>query len=241
MRSLEVVGHRAAVLAVPRGVRRPVPLYVVLHGNFDRPEWQCEVWRGIVGDGAFVLCPRGVPRSDVAARLDRWTYAALARTEAEVEAAVSALESELGAYLAPGKRVLAGFSLGASHAAGLLRKRARGFIRAVLIEGGDRAWAGASAKAYAAQGGVAVLFGCAQSVCRARAAQAAKTLEAAGIAAKVADAGDVGHTYDGRVAEVVAAELDWLWKQPRVVPAGPSAAAAVHGEGGVLSASPKSR
>jgi len=46
---------------------------VVLHGNFDRPEWSCDAWGPLVAGRAFVLCPRGIPRGD-APGLDRWHY-----------------------------------------------------------------------------------------------------------------------------------------------------------------------
>src|SRR5262245_33853722 len=45
---LPVEGHGAAVVSLPRGARDKRPVVIATHGNYDRPEWQCEVWREIV-------------------------------------------------------------------------------------------------------------------------------------------------------------------------------------------------
>src|SRR5689334_2604590 len=65
---LPVEGHGAAVVSLPLGARDKRPVVIATHGNYDRPEWQCEVWREIVGDAAFVLCPRGSMRPDSPSR-----------------------------------------------------------------------------------------------------------------------------------------------------------------------------
>src|SRR5205823_5127523 len=62
--SLAVPGFSNAIVSVPIGTKRPMPLLLATHGNYDRPEWQCETWRQIIGDAGFVLCPRGVRRPD---------------------------------------------------------------------------------------------------------------------------------------------------------------------------------
>lgn len=56
---LPVAGHGDAVVAVPAGVTRAMPVVVAVLGIGDTPEEQCEAWRDIVGTRAFVLCPRG--------------------------------------------------------------------------------------------------------------------------------------------------------------------------------------
>jgi pimeloyl-ACP methyl ester carboxylesterase len=206
-----VAGFGDAVLSLPRGATKPVPVYVALHGNFDKPEWQCSVWREVLGDSAFVLCPRGVRRADVAKSLDRWTYAAFARTEAEVLAALEVLERIHAPHVDSSRVALIGFSLGAAHAARLLEKHGARFRRAILIEGGDRGFSAGMARKFLGAGGDAVLFVCAQAGCPARAAGTVKLLSAIGVRGRVASAGNVGHTYDGPVAELVGRELAWLW------------------------------
>src|SRR5688572_24251129 len=45
---LDVPGFRTAVVSVPADTSRARRIVVALHGNFDRPEWQCQVWRRII-------------------------------------------------------------------------------------------------------------------------------------------------------------------------------------------------
>lgn len=58
---LPVTGFADAVLSVPAGITRPAPVVVAVLGIGDTPESQCAVWRELVGQRAFVLCPRGLP------------------------------------------------------------------------------------------------------------------------------------------------------------------------------------
>ncbi|HEY3237631.1 MAG TPA: hypothetical protein VGJ84_23120, partial [Polyangiaceae bacterium] len=111
--ALEVPGFRTAVVSVPTGAREPRPVWVALHGNFDRPEWQCGVWREVTGAFPFILCPRGSPRTDAPKSLDRWTYLGVAQTEKELEAGLEALRSRFTGYVSDGTVVFLGFSLGA--------------------------------------------------------------------------------------------------------------------------------
>jgi len=59
--ALALSGHGAAVVDVPAGVKRPVPILVAVLGIGDTPEEQCAMWQELVGDRAFVVCPRGAP------------------------------------------------------------------------------------------------------------------------------------------------------------------------------------
>src|SRR5947209_312381 len=111
--ALPVVGFADAIVAAPR-TNEPRPVVVAAHGNYDRPEWQCEVWRGIVGDRAFVLCPRGRPRADSPSPDDvRFTYDGAASLAREVDAGLDALRARYGARVQDGPILYAGFSLGA--------------------------------------------------------------------------------------------------------------------------------
>jgi len=59
--ALALSGHGAAVVDVPAGVKRPVPILVAVLGIGDTPEEQCAMWQELVGARGFVVCPRGVP------------------------------------------------------------------------------------------------------------------------------------------------------------------------------------
>ena len=207
--ALGVEGFRDAVVSIPVGATEPRPVVVALHGNFDRPEWQCEVWRGITDGYPFVLCPRGVPRTDAPKKWDRWTYGALAKVQAELFAGLEALEQAFPQYVDDGPVVFTGFSLGAILGRYIIRKHGDRFPRAVLTEGGNKGW-NALARDYRKSGGQRVLFGCAQSVCVQTARAAARHAERAELVARVADAGNVGHTYDGPVAAAVKHKWGWV-------------------------------
>jgi hypothetical protein len=207
---LAVAGFRDAIASVPTGATAPRPVVLALHGNFDRPEWQCEVWRGITKARAFVVCPRGIPRPDAPKSLDRWTYGKGTDVRAEIDAALAALQTRFPGYVAEGPILYAGFSLGAIHGVGIVASDAKRFPRAVLVEGGHDGWNPARAKSFAAAGGKRVLFACGQRACKMEAATARKNLERAGVATELVDGGEVGHTYDGPVAAEITRVFAWL-------------------------------
>lgn len=207
---LDVEGFGAAVVALPLGAREARPVWVAVHGNFDRPEWQCQVWRGVAGPSPFILCPRGTRRADAPRSLDRWTYASAGRMEREITAALTALEGRFDRYAGAEQGVFIGFSLGAIYGVPFLRKHARRFPRAVLVEGGFDNWSLVAARDYSRGGGRRVLFACGQASCRPKSQRARRTLERAGIEARVAYDAPAGHAYDGPVADAVAQNLDWL-------------------------------
>jgi len=206
---LAVTGYRTAVVSVPIGAVESRPVVLALHGNYDRPEWQCEVWRGVTKGYPFVVCPRGVPRQDAPRSLDRWTYGKGADVRKEIDAALAAVKERYGDYVAAGPILYVGFSLGAIHGAGIVSTDAERFPRAVLIEGGY-SWPAARAKSFAAAGGKRILFACGQKTCKGAAAIPTRVLERAGLAVRTVYGGEVGHTYDGLVAEEVAHAWSWL-------------------------------
>lgn len=208
--TLPVPGFRDAVVSIPLGAKDRRPVLVALHGNYDRPEWQCEVWRDIAGARAFVLCPRGVPRDDAPKSEDRWTYATLERTERELQAALEALGNRFPLHAVTDRVVFTGFSLGAIQGRGILKRGSKRFARAVLTEGGYDGMSPSSAKALADAGVERVLFACGQSACVAGARVAIRSLERAGIEARVVSGGNVGHTYDGRVAQAIQREWSFI-------------------------------
>jgi hypothetical protein len=205
-----VTGFRDAVVSLPIGATEPRRSVVALHGNFDRPEWQCDVWRGVAGATPFILCPRGVPRTDVPPSEDRYTYTTLRATFDEVDAAKRALDQRFGRYVSTDPAVLVAFSLGAIYAAREIVERPAAFPVVVLVEGGYEGWTSSRARKYAEGGGRRVLFACAQTVCRNAARAAVPLFVKHGADARFAYAAGAGHTYDGEVAKAVAAEWGWI-------------------------------
>src|SRR5688572_15144954 len=212
LQELPVPGFGAAVVSVPLGARTPRPVVIALHGNYDRPEWQCEVWRGITGGLPWVLCPRGVPRGDAPKSADRWTYTTAAKVTEEVRLGLNALTERFPAHVDAQAPVFTGFSLGAILGVHLL-SAPDGLSRvqsAVLTEGGYAGWHKARAEAFATRGGTRVLFACGQSACRQASKQTAKVLQKQGVQVEIASGGDIGHTYDGAVAEAIRERWAWL-------------------------------
>ena len=213
---LPVPGFAAAVVSLPRHAQGLRPVLVAAHGNYDRPEWQCETWRQLVGDRGFVLCPRGLRRRDSPSRSDpRFEYGSGAAFEQEINAALMALQSTYGAYVDLEAITLTGFSLGAILGAGLLRRHPERFANAVLIEGGFEGWTPATAAAFAnrqAPRSHRVLFACGQSWCLDKTRDPTRHLERAGVATRVMYAKGEGHSYTGAVAARVAEALPWLFE-----------------------------
>ncbi|WP_394841182.1 hypothetical protein LZC95_29440 [Pendulispora brunnea] len=210
---LEVEGFGAAVVSLPLGAVEPRPIVLATHGNYDRPEWQCEVWRAIVADSAFVLCPRGIARRDSPSPKDiRFTYSNGKVLAREISAGLAALRARFGAYIADAPIVYTGFSLGAILGASFAMgpKDATPYERLVLIEGGHDAWTPETAKRYAGAGGKKVLFACGQAGSFPSARKAAAHLEAAGVQTRIVGVKSAGHTYDGPVAKAVGESWKWL-------------------------------
>lgn len=208
---LPVEGHQAAVISIPIGAEGKKPVLIATHGNFDRPEWQCEVWRGIVENRAFILCPRGVVRPDSPSRDDiRFTYPSNAALEAEIDAGLRALQDRFPDFVDPGPAVYTGFSLGAIMGVSIAARAPSRTPRLVLIEGGHDKWTPATVRAFAEGGGLRVLFVCSQGFCASDARLAAARVQRAGVETRVVKGPDVGHRYDGPTAEETKKALAWV-------------------------------
>lgn len=205
-------GHPSAVVSIAERSASPATLVVATHGNFDRPEWQCEIFRSIATQDTFVLCPRGIARPDSPSQTDvRFTYANNQALEAEIEALRPALEARFGPRVASTPAIYAGFSLGAIMGVAILARSPAGrYDRAVLVEGGYDRIDATNAKAMAKSGIRKILFGCGQPACFHGAGAKAKTLANAGIDAKVVGSKKAGHTYDGDVARALGEAWPWL-------------------------------
>jgi dienelactone hydrolase len=201
--SLPVSGFRDAIVSLPLGATTPRVVVLALHGNFDRPEWQCEVWRRITRADVFVLCPRGIPRSDVPKELDRWEWGSVAKTKSEIVAALDSLRARYPQHVKPGPVVFTGFSLGAILGARLLQDPELPIAAAVLIEGGYQGWTLAKAKSLKPRLR-GLLFACGQSECRnTYRYQLAHLFERADLPSSLVEDTKAGHTYDDPLAALV--------------------------------------
>jgi predicted esterase len=211
---LAVPGHNAAIVSLPRGATRPRPLIVAAHGAGDRAEWHCELWRRIVGDGAFVLCPQGrrtderVPHADAS-----YFYPHHFALDKEVEAAVRALGERYRELVDAKSAVYTGFSQGAIHGSQVIVLHPDRFPRAALVEGGNgffNEWSPYAARRFAKGGGQRVLFGCGSPACVRTAEKCAGYLRKTGVEARVAHAEGAGHSYGPPMEDELRENFEWL-------------------------------
>ena len=155
---LEVPGFEKAALAVPLGATSARPIVIALHGSADRAEWACSALRSIAGPEPFVLCPRGVKRTDFAAPDVRYTFGTPEDTAGELRAALSALKKKFGIRVAAGPVVFEGFEIGADRAAWIARQEPAFFSRVLLIEPSETSWPSSQAAVFGRSGGQRALF-----------------------------------------------------------------------------------
>lgn len=203
---LEVPGFEAASLALPLGATTPRPIAVVLHGAGDRAEWQCGSFRGVLGGGAFVLCPQGLPLPGAAGR---YTLGSPEQTAVELRAALGALKARFGAHVAPSPVVLIGYAEGAAQAADIARQEPAFFARVALLNGNPIAFTPTAIANYAKGGGKRVLFACTDVLCQERAQARATLLTRAGAPAK-ASLHEVGPWLDARFTQALSDDIGWL-------------------------------
>lgn len=155
---LDVTGFGKAALAVPLGASSARSIVIALHGKADRPEWACAAMRAIAGPAPFVLCPRGVQRTDIAAPDVRYTFGTADEAARELRAALTALKQRYGAYVASGPVVFTGFEIGADHVAWIAREEPAFFSRLLLIAPAESSWSSSQAALFGRGGGQRVLF-----------------------------------------------------------------------------------
>ena len=155
---LEVPGFGPAQVAVPIAARGARPVVIALHGVADRPEWACGALRGIAGPAPFVLCPRGVQRTDLSTTDARYSFGSADDTARELRAGLTALKRKYGAYVASGPVIFAGFEVGADLAIAIARQEPVFFSRLLLVEANAGSWPPSHAATFGRQGGARVLF-----------------------------------------------------------------------------------
>lgn len=198
---LPVPGHSPAAYVAPDPAIGPPPwpLVAVLHGNFDRPEWECATWAAEGRRRGWVLCPRGIPRTDAPPGADRWTFANRVALAEELEADAAELGRVHPGLVRMDGAVVIGFSLGAHMAPRLVGGGHLRTIRVralVLGEGGYGVTAEV-ARSVVRRGVSAVAYLCGgRTACASMARQSSRTWRAARLPEPgVIIMPDVGHGY----------------------------------------------
>lgn len=210
-RSLNVPGFHPAVFVGPsQGRPWPRPVVVVLHGRDNRPEDECAIWQRTVGDGRWVLCPRGEPSTRHPGQ-DRWTWPDASQLRAEVEATIEALELRFPGQVAAEGRTLAGFSLGANLAPWVASQSPGLFTWLIVVEGTFRHLDEERVTALRVAGieGVGLFMSVVWRI--ERAAETALWLEAAGMTVELLDMRGAGHAYRPDFPTIGRDALERLW------------------------------
>jgi predicted esterase len=209
---LDVPHFKPAVVSVPNGTTDARPVVVAVHGVGDRPDWQCQEWRRLVGGRAWVLCPRGVVSTQWSTRGDtRWTWNGATFMKREIDAALEALAARFGPeHVDEEKMVYAGFSYGAANGIAVVAQDAARFPYVVLTEGGGDRWTEALARAFVAGGGARVLFVCGQKYCVTTSAPSEAILRRAKAGCEKLVFSPEGHAYGGGVAQKIRDEWTWV-------------------------------
>ncbi len=202
---LAVPGFLPAEVALPLGARAARPLLIAIHGDADRPEWQCGSYRGVVRSKAFILCPRGVARDGG----ERFTLASESDTAAELRAALRQLKKRYGAHVARGDVVLAALGPGVQHALALAVEDPSFFARLVLVDGSTRALTSAVATRFGQRGGRRVLVLCTPAACDGDVDERVRALRPTGVDTRVIHLPS-GHGLDPVTTSRLAKEWSWL-------------------------------
>ena len=204
MRRLDVPGFEAALLFTPLGEAQR-PLVVAAHGAGGGPEWECDYWRRLTRDSAFILCLSGTPLGGSYSGYFFRDHRALNR---ELIAAVQAARAAEPRILA-GSGIYAGFSQGATMGTPIIAQHAGAFPYAVFIEG-FMSWNVPGVRQFIRAGGRRVLIACGSKECDAKGKASIRWFQAAKGEARLEYAPGAGHTPAGPVMEQVEAALPWL-------------------------------
>jgi len=201
---LEVPGFQPALLFTPAG-SEPRPLLVAAHGAGGSAEWECEYWRRLTRERAFLLCLQGTPLGGSYAGYYYRDHRALNREFIAAERAARVAEPRILA----GSGVYAGFSQGATMGTPILAEHAAAFPYAVLIEG-FMSWNVPGGRKFLRAGGRRVLLACGSKECASLAKASERWLRASEVPVRLEYAPGAGHTPAGPVMPLVASALPWL-------------------------------
>jgi hypothetical protein len=204
LRQLVVPGFEPALIFTPAGTSQR-PLVVAAHGAGGGPEWECEYWRRLTGERAFILCLSGTPLGGSYSGYFFRDHRALDRELIAAERAARSAEPRILA----GSGIYAGFSQGATMGTAILARHAQAFPYGVLTEG-FMPWNVPGARQFVRAGGRRVLFACGSKECVAVGKTSVRWFQVAEAEARLEYAPGSGHTPAGLVMERIEVALPWL-------------------------------
>jgi pimeloyl-ACP methyl ester carboxylesterase len=206
---MEIPGHGEAVIVTPAAGGK-MPLTVVLHGSWDRPEWMCDVFSRVSRGRSWVVCLRGTLRPEMPEDGPRWTFGKPVKTLTEINAAIRTIRLHYGDRIAPGPPILAGFSKGAYQAAWLASRHPDRFPKLLLTEGGHSSMSRKAVKRFAKRGGKAVAWGCGTASCEKASKRACSRLRRAGVECELQTDLRYGHSYNPPFSESGRKLFGWV-------------------------------
>jgi pimeloyl-ACP methyl ester carboxylesterase len=211
---LPVAGFLPAVATLPAGSSGRRPVAVAVHGLSDGPQWACPLWRGVLGGGVFILCPRGVREHDQPRHVTPGTtyygFTTWEALDAEIEAGLAALRERFPGRLDEGPPLYVGFSIGARLGVSLAVEHPGRYPRLLLSEGGHDAWTAATIRRFVEGHGERVLFACGDMACVAEAKPKAALLEQAGVQTKLVYGAGSRHEPYGPIFDETRKAIGWL-------------------------------
>lgn len=213
--TLQVPEYGPSIVLVPRQLSSPKALVIAAHGAGGRPELQCERWRPVIRQRAFVLCIRGyaLGLSDSSHPPQQFFYPNHNSLGKELDKALSALILVFGKKLDMRDPVFIGFSQGAVMGAMILPGHSAHIARAVLNEGGGgeySEWSIPVAQRFYERGGRRVLFACGRPSCNDYAQTTARYLQKAGLLTRVIHVKGAGHDESAILNKGLASAFEWL-------------------------------
>ncbi|MGC4066273.1 MAG: hypothetical protein QM784_16870 [Polyangiaceae bacterium] len=171
--SLELDVGRAARtrVHVPIGAVAPTATVVVLGGEGEGLEHECERWHELTFKRFFTLCQRRIAEDD-----GRNPKAA----EAELRAALRNLKRRFGEYVTAEGLVLIGVRSGAEDTAAMTRASEGFFTRVALIDGGFESWSAVDSASFARKANARALLICSSERCQLDATRVTASLRASG-------------------------------------------------------------
>jgi predicted esterase len=206
---LPIEQNPTPVVSLALGATSPRPIAIAAQGIFDKPQWQCDMWRDVLGNRGFILCPRGTLHPRATAKDDRYVYASDVSLEREIDAGLAAISARYGPYVKTEPILYTGFSQGANMGIRIVARHPARYPRVVLIEGGWL-WNDTLAATFAQGGGERVLFACGSPSCVTSAREAARVLGHADVEAKVVAGEWEGHSYFGKTREAIRSAMSWV-------------------------------